>query len=406
MTDIVTIPDVLPISPYPALGSTNFNNEAYAYATSVPPAVSRMREIAVAGRTCAIAAQEYATAAQGHAGNALTYSSNAATSAGTAATQAGNALTSASNAATSAGTAATHASTATGALAAMQVMYLGSKAVNSHPATDNMGNPLQAGALYTNTGANVALNKRGWWWDGAAWQLAWGDITGVYMPTTGGTFTGHINVPANATGNQAPRANEVISRISAQLLANGFDCNSLPEENNLYVGQNLANAPSSGDTWHYIRQAKFSSQNYVLQEAFGVTLDTPHYFRRKINGVFTAWRRSLDATDQRENVYASSTGAGPGDAKLYYLDPSKGSIHQLTVQYNTYFTGAFRGLGDQMTLRLKFSGWAWPISFNTNFRFPAGITFPTYSAGQTLTLTFFNTEGSFIDAFIAGEHNP
>ncbi len=406
MTDIVTIPDVLPISPYPALGSTNFNNEAYAYATSVPPAVSRMREIAVAGRTCAIAAQEFAQAAQSHAGNALAYANNASASAGAAATQSGNALTSASNAATSAGTAATHASTATGALTAMQVMYLGSKAVNSHPATDNMGNPLRAGALYTNTGTNAALNMRGWWWDGAAWQLAWGDITGVYMPTTGGTFTGHINVPAGATGSQAPRANEVLSRISAQLLANGSDCNSLPEENNLYVGLNLANAPSSGDTWHYIRQSKFSGQDYLLQEAFGVTIETPHYFRWKINRVFTAWRRSLDATDQRENVYASSTGTGPGDAKLYYLDPSKGSIHQLTVQYNTYFTGAFRGLGDQMTLRLKFSGGAWPISFNTNFRFPAGITFPTYSAGQTLTLTFFNTEGSFIDAFIAGVHNP
>lgn len=399
MTDIVTIPDVLPISPYPALGSINFNNEAYAYATSVPPAVSRMREIAVACRTCAVAAQEYAQTAQSAA---LTATTQADAAMGYR-NQAGNSATAA---ASSASTASSAAGTATTALTAMQVMYLGSKAVTSHPTTDNMGNTLQAGALYTNTGTNAALNKRGWWWDGAAWQLAWGDITGVYMPTTGGTFTGHINVPAGATGNQAPRANEVISRISAQLLANGFDCNSLPEENNLYVGQNLANAPSSGDTWHYIRQAKFSSQNYVLQEAFGVTIDTPHYFRRKINGVYTVWRRSLDATDQRENVYASSTGAGPGDAKLYYLDPSKGSIHQLTVQYNTYFTGALRGLGDQITLRLKFSGGAWPISFNTNFRFPAGTAFPTYVAGQTLTLTFFNTEGSFIDAFIAGVHNP
>lgn len=45
MTDIVNIPDLLPISQYPALGSANFNQEAYNYATSVPPAVSRMRRL-------------------------------------------------------------------------------------------------------------------------------------------------------------------------------------------------------------------------------------------------------------------------------------------------------------------------------------------------------------------------
>lgn len=401
MTDIIAPPTIsaFPPAPQPTDTPAEFDVKAFAKVNADVAFVPQANALASNVYNNATAAFERTTIAQAAASAS---SGSASAAAGSASAASG----SASAAASSASTAASAASSATAALASMQVMYLGSKPVNSHPTTDNMGNPLQAGALYTNTGTNAALNKRGWWWDGAAWQLAWGDITGVYMPTTGGTFTGHINVPAGATGNQAPRANEVISRISAQLLANGFDCNSLPEENNLYVGQNLANAPSSGDTWHYIRQAKFSSQNYVLQEAFGVTIDTPHYFRRKINGVFTAWRRSLDATDQRENVYASSTGAGPGDAKLYYLDPSKGSIHQLTVQYNTYFTGALRGLGDQITLRLKFSGGAWPISFNTNFRFPAGAGFPTYASGQTLTMTFFNTEGSYIDGFIAGVHNP
>lgn len=136
-------------------------------------------------------------------------------------------------------------------------------------------------------------------------------------------------------------------------------------------------------------------------------LATGGKFRRyKHDAAWSAWSREISDLDFRERVVTANTGVGPGDAKVYVLDPSKGSIHQLTVEYNTYFTGGLRDPGDQITLRLKFSGGAWPISFNTNFRFPAGTAFPTYVAGQTLTLTFFNTEGSFIDAFIAGVHNP
>lgn len=309
--------------------------------------------------------------------------------------------TAASSSATLAGT---HASTASAALTAMQVMYLGSKAVASHPTTDNMGNPLQSGAMYTNTGTNAALNKRGWWWDGATWQLAWGDITGVYMPTTGGKFTGHVEVPAGATGNQAPRASEVVSR-KITYAGVGTNMNTLPLINGAWSGRDWVNAPSAESPWWYVEQI-VHEENYVTQTALGLTDATPKYFRIQVGGVWQQWRRMLDAIDLREKVFASSTGAGPGDAKLYFLDSSKGSIHQLTVQYNTYFTGALRGIGDQLTLRLKFSGGAWPISFNTNFRFPAGTVFPTYVAGQTLTLTFVNTEGSFIDAFIVGVHNP
>ncbi|WP_454722636.1 hypothetical protein [Delftia acidovorans] len=415
MTDIVNIPDLLPISQYPALGSANFNQEAYNYATSVPPAVSRMREIVVAGRTCAIAAQEFAQAAQSHAGNALTYSNNAATSAGAAATQAGNALTSANNAATSAGAAATHASTATAALTAMQVMYLGSKAVTSHPTADNMGNPLQAGALYTNTGTNAALNKRGWWWDGGAWQLAWGDITGVYMPTTGGTFTGHINVPQGASGNQAPRASEVTSK-TASVFDHTVTMSAAPlnqwcaYSSGTGVGSDWPPGHPTVNVWDVITfgfgdgiNARYTQ---IASQSLNIAYQGWTWIRNKHDGAWSQWARVITDTTFIEKVYATSTGVGPGGAKVYTLDPSKGSIHQLTVEYNTYFTGGLRGLGDQITMRLKFSGGAWPIGFNTNFRFPAGTTFPTYSAGQTLTLTFVNTEGSFIDVFIAGVHNP
>lgn len=394
------VPDIpaAPVVPqYPALGSATFNQEAYTYGSSMPGVTQRIHEIAQAARACALAAQSDAIATEAARATAVAASDSAMG-------YRNSAQASATAAATSATTAGTHASTATAALTAMQVMYLGSKAITAHPTTDNMGNPLQSGAMYTNTGANAALNKRGWWWDGATWQLAWGDITGVYMPTTGGKFTGHVEVPAGATGNQVPRASEVVSRKITHAGV-GTNMNTLPLINGAWSGRDWVNAPSAESPWWYVEQI-VHEENYVTQTALGLTAATPKYFRIQVDGVWQQWRRILDAIDLRETVFASSTGAGPGDAKLYFLDPSKGSIHQLTVQYNTYFTGALRGIGDQITLRLKFSGGAWPISFNTNFRFPAGTVFPTYVAGQTLTLTFFNTEGSFIDAFIVGVHNP
>ena len=408
MTDIVTIPDVLPISPYPALGSINFNNEAYAYATSVPPAVSRMREIAVACWTNATAAQERANSA---AGSASAASGSASAAAGSASAASG----SASAAAGSASTASSAAGTATAALTSMQVMYLGPKAVNSHPTTDNMGNPLQAGALYTNTGTNASINKRGWWWDGAMWQLAWGEFTDAYLPITGGVLQGHLSVPAGATGNQVPRANEVMPRAAAYYSTATPMSASPPGTVGFFESTTGGGTdwPMQGsltvhgwvvETWD--RGGVRTVQTATFAMASGSLAQGTQFRRYQVDGVWYPWARAVSDLDFREKVYATSTGVGPGDAKVYYLDPSKGSIHQLTVQYNTYFTGALRGLGDQITLRLKFSGGAWPISFNTNFRFPAGAGFPTYASGQTLTMTFFNTEGSYIDGFIAGVHNP
>ena len=399
MTDIVNIPDLLPISQYPALGSANFNQEAYNYATSVPPAVSRMREVAVAGRTCAIAAQESAQASQGHAGNALTYSNNAASSAGAAATQAGNALTSANNAATSAGTAATHASTATAALTAMQVMYLGSKAVSSHPTTDNMGAALKAGALYTNIGTNAALNKRGWWWDGAAWQLAWGDITGVYMPTTGGKFTGHIEVPANATGNQAPRASEVVSR-KITYAGIGASMNTLPLINGAWSGRDWINAPSAESPWWYVEQL-VHEENYVTQTSWGLTDVTPKYFRVQVGGVWQPWRQIVDDLSFMERVVVAEVPSGTG---TYAVNPASGSIFQIAINAGCVFgIQAPRRLGDQFTLRVESKGGVRAVSFSSNVRLPIGA-FPTYTAGQIVSMAFMCSRAGIWDLFRSEVH--
>lgn len=419
MTDIVTIPDVLPISPYPALGSTNFNNEAYAYATSVPPAVSRMREIAVAGRTCAIAAQEFAQAAQSHAGNALTYANNASASAGAAATQAGNALTSANNAASNAGTAATHASTATAALTAMQVMYLGSKAVNSHPATDNMGNPLQAGALYTNTGTNAALNKRGWWWDGAAWQLAWGDITGVYMPTTGGTFTGHINVPANATGTQAPRANEVMAR-APEAWGKTKPMSELQPGWALMTTTTGRGTDWPPETYDNGSQAWLvettGSATRAKQVATQILTTTPDYVSR-VQGsswqrvlqdtTWSAWDRVITAKTAMDQQVTANVPAG---TTSYVVDPGAGGVHTVTINASCRFdlpTG--RQFGDQVTLHAVSAGAIRSMTFSGNVGMPvdgtgAQLPFPQYAANAMVSLVFtFNRAGRW-ECFYAGVH--
>ncbi|WP_343740447.1 hypothetical protein [Delftia tsuruhatensis] len=397
MTDIVNIPDLLPISPYPALGSANFNQEAYNYATSVPPAVSRMREVAVACRTCAIAAREQADAA-------MSYRNQAANSAAAAEAAKAIAQAAASSAETAKNQAQSAAASAASSAQAVDQYMLGPKTVP--PTTDNQGGAINLGAMYINVGSDPTLNNRWYWWGGNVlrWVPGVGDLPATFMPRGGGIFTGPIEVPQGATGNQAPRASEVVSR-KITYAGIGTNMNTLPLINGAWSGRDWVNAPSAESPWWYVEQI-VHEENYVTQTSLGLTDATPKYFRIQVGGVWQQWRRMLDATDLREKVFASSTGAGPGDAKLYFLDPSKGSIHQLTVQYNTYFTGALRGIGDQLTLRLKFSGGAWPISFNTNFRFPAGTVFPTYVAGQTLTLTFVNTEGSFIDAFIVGVHNP
>lgn len=68
---IPAVPETLVISPFPELGSSNYNLEAYNNGITVPPAISRLREIAVVTRELAVIAQnaaEAAASAQGSIG--------------------------------------------------------------------------------------------------------------------------------------------------------------------------------------------------------------------------------------------------------------------------------------------------------------------------------------------------
>lgn len=106
MTDIVPTPAAPTVPIYPALGSANFNQEAYTYGTSMPEVSERIWEIGKASETNATAANERAVAAG-------TSRDQAQTAAGTATTQAGIATGAAGTATTQAGVATGAATTAT-----------------------------------------------------------------------------------------------------------------------------------------------------------------------------------------------------------------------------------------------------------------------------------------------------
>ncbi|MXN31054.1 hypothetical protein [Delftia sp. CH05] len=401
MTDIVTIPDVLPISPYPALGSTNFNNEAYAYATSVPPAVSRMREIAVACRTCAIAAQEYAQTAQAAASTATSQADaamgyrNAAQNAATAA-------------ASSASTASTHASNAVGAYTQMQALYLGAK--TSNPVKDNQGNALQLGAWYTYVGTDPDLKGVWLWWDGTDWNPGIGAVISTLMPKSGGTFAGPINVPPGATGFQAPPANEVTSRT-----ATGFDHTAAMSAAPLNqwatyisatgVGSDWPPGHTSVNAWDVITFGESGRVTQIASQAFsGIPENAGAMFvRTRHDAAWGAWSRMI--TD-RTMMDREKTANVPAGTTTYAIDPREGSVHYVSINGPVTFSLPAQGrqLGDQVTLRVYSAGGVRPITIPSNSQPPVGQTLPNYAANQIVTIVFFYGRQNIWDCFYSGVH--
>ena len=125
---------------------------------------------ASAAATSATAAANSATAAASSATTASTQASNASTSASTASTQA-------TNAANSATAAASSATSAANSLDTFDDTYLGAK--SSDPATDNDGDALAAGMLYTNTSTG---NLK--FYNGTAWVNVSTGLTSISADTT------------------------------------------------------------------------------------------------------------------------------------------------------------------------------------------------------------------------------
>lgn len=401
MTDIIAPPTIsaFPPAPQPTDTPTDFDAKAFAKVNADVAFVPQANALAANVFNNATATFERSEIAQAAASAA---SGSASAAAGSASAASG----SASAAASSASTASSAAGAATAALTAMQVMYLGSKAVNSHPTTDNMGNPLQAGALYTNTGTNAALNKRGWWWDGGAWQLAWGDITGVYMPTTGGTFTGHINVPQGASGNQAPRANEVVQRVTYQsentnlrnVITSGFHrlqtYTDGPSGVDLSFGQLIVSR--GGDTIAQIG-VPFNPASGPLVVRRG---NPPEVGGA---GQIYGWEKVLTSGWVVETEKIATVPAG---TTTYNVDPSEGSVHYVVINGTVTFNLPAQGrqLGDQVTLRVYSNGGIRPIVLPSNVQPPVGQSFPKYDANQIVTIVFFYGRQNVWDCFYSGVH--
>ena len=125
---------------------------------------------ASAAATSATAAANSATAAASSATTASTQASNASTSASTASTQA-------TNAANSATAAASSATSAANSLDTFDDTYLGAK--SSDPTTDNDGDALAAGMLYTNT---CTGNLK--FYNGTAWVNVSTGLTSISADTT------------------------------------------------------------------------------------------------------------------------------------------------------------------------------------------------------------------------------
>lgn len=165
MTDVVPIPNPPTVPPYPALGSPNFNAEAYTYGSTMPSVVAGILAMTQAGYTNAVAANERAAAASG--------------AAGTATQQADAAMGYRNQANAAASTAATRRDEAAGSATAAEAsrveaskLNLGAKA--TPPSTDNQGQALRTGANYYDT----SLGK---WrvWDGSGWSDGISAVAGV-----------------------------------------------------------------------------------------------------------------------------------------------------------------------------------------------------------------------------------
>ena len=409
MTDIVNIPDLLPISQYPALGSVNFNQEAYDYATSVPPAVARMREIAVACRTCAIAAREQADAA-------MSYRNQAANSAAASEASKAIAQAAASSAEAFKGQAQSAAASAAASAQAVDQYMLGPKTVP--PTMDNQGGAIKLGAMYINVGTDPNLNNRWFWWGGAVlrWVPGVGDLPATFVPRGGGIFTGHIEVPQGAAGNQAPRASEVFLKAPAtndktQLMGN------------LQVGFALLTTVTGrgGDwpaetydaniqAWLVETTGSVGRAKQVATQIFasdGQRIQGSTWQRVLHDTTWQAWDRVITARTAMDQQVTANVAAG---TTSYTLDPALGGSHVVSINGTcTFNLPAGRQYGDQVALDVISVGGVRSIGFSANVVLPkdgtgAQLPFPTYVAGNVVSFLFRCILVNRWECYYAGVH--
>lgn len=405
MSLIPEIPAAPFVPLYPALGSLNFNQEAYAYGTAMPGVTTRLREIAAACRECALAAREDAMSAE----SSRMQSAQQADQAMGYRNQAGAAATAAEAArATTQGYAATVAASA----ALVDDKLLGGWAIA--PTTNNQGGPISTGAMYYNTGANAALKDKWYIWSGSEWKLGPGDFSGAFVPLSGATMAGPLKVRPNATGEEAPQAQEVVQKIGpfnqgGELMGSATfgQWASYAAVNKAGMGADWPFRATIGDLpihWNELTFGVSSRGTQIASQAFAVPgIAGDFAIRTKHDAGWSLWSRILTDTTLMEREKTANVPAG---TTTYDVNPQEGSVHYVVINGTVTFNLPIQGrqLGDQVTLRIYSNGGVRAVSFSSNVMLPFGQAFPTYAANQILTLVFFYGRQNIWDCFFGGVH--
>ena len=414
MSLIPEIPAAPFVPLYPALGSLNFNQEAYAYGTAMPGVTTRLRQIAAACRECALAAREQADAA-------MSYRNQAANSA--AASEASKAIAQAAASSAEAFKAQAQSAAASAAASAQAVdqYMLGPKTVP--PTTDNQGGAIKLGAMYINVGTDTNLNNRWFWWGGPVlrWVPGVGDLPATFMPRGGGIFTGPIEVPQGATGNQAPRASEVIkkapeafgkSKLMGELdvgfaqfdTTTGRGADWPPETYNDPVQTWLVETTGGPG-----RAKQVATQLLTTTPMTGTTgrIQGATWQRVLHDTTWQAWIRVItDVTAIPRQVTVNQ----PAGTPTYTVDPGFGGVHVVTINATCQFIlPVGRQYGDEVTLHAISAGAIRAITFSANVGLPidgtgALLPFPEYPANGMVSLVFTCNRVNRWECFYAGVH--
>ncbi len=220
--------------------TTNANSAKYDLIVDAASATTSATNAA----SSATAAASSATAAASSATTASTQASNASTSASTASTQA-------TNAANSATAAASSATSAANSLDTFDDTYLGAKA--SDPTTDNDGDALAAGMLYTNTSTG---NLK--FYNGSAWVNVSTGLTSISADTT-----------PQLGGNLDTNNNEIVTVSNRDLVLAANGTGAVEIKGNTNSGKVLFNCENNSH--HVSLQAPAHS---AFSGNIGLTLPT------------------------------------------------------------------------------------------------------------------------------------
>lgn len=301
-----------------------------------------------------------------------------------------------------------HAQAVVASAAQVDQKLLGGKTLP--PDKNNQGGPIAPGSMYVNVGDNPALKDRWFFWTGTQWKLGPGEFAGAFLPISGGTLEGHLNVPAGAVGTQVPRASEVTSRKGPS-----FDHKTRMDQAPLNQWSTFISATGVGEDWppghpsvnawdvisfgEAARVTQFASQAFT-----GFPENQGAVFVRQLHDVtWQPWARVITDLTMLEREYVATVPAG---TTSYAVNLAKGSIHYVVINGTVTFTLPAQGrqLGDRITLRIYSNGAIRAVAFSGNVIPPKFQTFPRYDANDIVTLTFIYARQNAWDMFYAGVH--